>query len=70
VTVTLGAVPTHSAADFVAVSGTSTQPFSLSYAFEPGVATARSANLSVQNGCGPGQDVTVDSAALDVAALH
>jgi hypothetical protein len=69
VTVMLGAVPTQAAADFVSVSGTSTQPFSLSYAFEPGAATARAASLRVQNGCGSGQDLTVDSAALDVAAL-
>ncbi len=69
VTVMLGAVPTRSAVDFISVSGTSTQPFSLSYVFEPGAATARVASLSVQNGCGSGQDVTVDSAALDVAAL-
>jgi hypothetical protein len=69
VTVMLGSVATRAEADFVAVSGASTQPFSLSYAFEPGVATARSASLSVQNGCGPGQDVTVDSGALDVAGL-
>jgi hypothetical protein len=69
VTVTLGAVPTQAAADFVSVSGTSTQPFSLSYAFEPGVSTARTVGLSVENGCGSGQSVTVDSAAVDVAAL-
>ncbi len=69
VTVMLGAVPTQAAADFVSVSGTSTQPFSLSYAFEPGAAIARAVSLSVQNGCGSGQSVTVDSAALDVAAL-
>ncbi len=70
VTVTLGAVATDSQAQFFAGSGTSTQPFPLSYAFEPGVATARAVSLSVQNGCGSGQDVTVDSAALDVAALR
>jgi hypothetical protein len=70
VTVMLGAAATQSEADFVAAPGTSTQPFSLSYAFEPGAATARAVSLSVQNGCGPGQDVTVDSAALDVAAMH
>jgi hypothetical protein len=69
VTVMLGAVPTQAAADFVSVSGTSTQPFPLSYAFEPGVSTARAVSLSVQNGCGSGQSVTVDSAAVDVAAL-
>lgn len=68
-TVMLGADATHSEADFVAVSGTSTQPFSLSYGFEPGAATARTVSLNVRNGCGPGQDITVDSAALDVAAL-
>jgi hypothetical protein len=32
-TVMLGGAPTHSEADFVAVSGTSTQPFSFSYGF-------------------------------------
>jgi hypothetical protein len=69
VTVMLGAVPTRAEADFFTVSGTSTQPFSLSYAFEPGAATARTASLRVQNGCGSGQDLTVDSASLDVAAL-
>ena len=69
VTVRLGAVGTNSQAQFFAGSGTSTQPFPLSYAFEPGAATARAVSLSVQNGCGSGQDVTVDSAALDVAAL-
>jgi hypothetical protein len=69
VTVMLGAAATQAAADFFAISGISTQPFSLSYAFEPGAATARAVSLRVQNGCGSGQDVTVDSAALDVAAL-
>jgi hypothetical protein len=69
VTVMLGAVATQSEADFVAVSGTSTQPFLLSYAFEPGAATARAVSLRVQNGCGSGHDVTVDSAALDAASL-
>ena len=39
-------------------------------AFEPGAPTARAVSLSVQNGCGAGQNVTVDSAALDVAALR
>jgi hypothetical protein len=69
VTVMLGAVASQSETEFFAGFGTSTQPFSISYAFEPGVATARAVSLNVQNGCGPGQDVTVDSAALDVAAL-
>ena len=69
VTVRLGAAGTNSVAEFFAGSGTTTQPFSLSYAFEPGTATARSVSLSVQNGCGSGQDVTVVSAALDVGAL-
>ena len=70
VTVTLGAVTTQSQAEFFAGSSTSTQPFPLSYAFEPGAATPRTVSLSVQNGCGSGQAVTVDSAAVDVAALH
>jgi hypothetical protein len=69
VTVMLGSAPTQSQTQFVGVSGTNTQSFPLSYAFEPGAATARSASLSVQNSCGSGQDITVDSAALDVAAL-
>ena len=70
VTVMLGAVATQSEADFDVVSGSGTQPFLLSYAFEPGAATARTVSLRVQNGCASGQDVTVDSAALDVAALR
>ena len=70
VTVMLGAVAAHSQAQFFAGSGTSTQPFMLSYAFEPGAPTARAVSLSVLNGCGAGQNVTVDSAALDVAALR
>jgi hypothetical protein len=70
VTVMLGAVATQSQAQFFAGSGTSTQPFPLSYAFEPGAPTPRTVSLSVQNGCASGQGVTVDSAALDVAALR
>jgi hypothetical protein len=70
VTVMLGAVATQSEAEFFAGSGTSTRPFSLSYAFEPGAPTARAISLSVQNGCGSRQDVTVDSAAVDVTALR
>jgi hypothetical protein len=70
VTVTLDAVPTQAQAEFFAGSGTNTEPFPLSYAFEPGAATPRTVSLSVQNGCASGQGVTVDSAALDVAALR
>src|SRR5262249_11423678 len=70
VTVMLGTVATNSATDFVSVSGTITQPFSLAYVFESGVATPRTASLRVVNGCGSGQTVTVDSAAVDVAALR